>query len=432
MKKTLAAVLAAAMALSTASVAFATDFDIDGANLVEGDINDGKWEILYGKDVKLLVNDLTLEDIGDVSGSELAQKIDDGEIEVSVVVTEGSSKFAAKPSVETGVNKEGNGYYEYETIYKIGTGLNGFSIGDINYGATGDLATKLAVDADGNFTIDPTAVAGYVTKSSSTWHKVAEQAIAANPAYLTAEKKIVGEQYSDTLRIKFKVADTYGTSDTTVGFKLRVRIKKSDVTLGGVSVGKGNTYTSDEITFKAVYKELSQYDEDMQLTLTEVDDRLVKLDASDLYDEIGTDTFTIYFDDIAAFSAKLSSAQKDVNLFYTVDDITDISDAYPDVDFEMITFKGAPSFTNSGSMTFNAIGGRDTTVYTFDGETLTPLDTTYDSTYGTVTAKGIKKLGTFVVASEVLEVEEEEEEEPKEPADETPAVEEKNPATGAC
>ena len=28
---------------------------IDGANLVEGDINDGKWEILYGKDVKLLV-----------------------------------------------------------------------------------------------------------------------------------------------------------------------------------------------------------------------------------------------------------------------------------------------------------------------------------------------------------------------------------------
>ena len=157
----------------------------------------------------------------------------------------------------------------------------------------------------------------------------------------------------------------------------------------------------------------------------------MKLDASDLYDEIGTDTFTIYFDDIAAFSAKLSSAQKDVNLFYTVDDITDISDAYPDVDFEMITFKGAPSFTNSGSMTFNAIGGRDTTVYTFDGETLTPLTTTYDSTYGTVTAKGIKKLGTFVVASEVLEVEEEEE--PKEPADETPAVEdEENPNTGAC
>lgn len=54
--------------------------------------------------------------------------------------------------------------------------------------------------------------------------------------------------------------------------------------------------------------------------------------------------------------------------------------------------------------------------------------------YGTVTAKGIKKLGTFVVASEILEVEEPEE--PEEPASsetEAPAVEkEENPNTGAC
>lgn len=429
MKKTLAAVLAAAMALSTASVAFATDFDIDGANLVEGDINDGKWEILYGKDVKLLVNDLTLEDIGDVSGSELAQKIDDGEIEVSVVVTEGSSKFAAKPSVEIGVNKEGNGDYDREVKYLVAADLANATVGGVTFGDIGSEITKIPVGADGKYTNVEANIVGYVTKNSTGWTTAAEDLVTTWNA-ATKDYTFV-ENHDDTLRIKFKVADTYGTSDTTVGFKLRVRIKKSDVTLGRVSVGKGNTYTSDEITFKAVYKELSQYDEDMQLTLTEVDDRLVKLDASDLYDEIGTDTFTIYFDDIAAFSAKLSSAQKDVNLFYTVDDITDISDAYPDVDFEMITFKGAPSFTNSGSMTFNAIGGRDTTVYTFDGETLTPLTTTYDSTYGTVTAKGIKKLGTFVVASEVLEVEEEEE--PKEPADETPAVEdEENPNTGAC
>ena len=428
MKKTLAAVLAAAMALSTASVAFATDFDIDGANLVEGDINDGKWEILYGKDVKLLVNDLTLEDIGDVSGSELAQKIDDGEIEVSVVVTEGSSKFAAKPSVETGVNKEGNGNYDREVKYLVAAGLANATVGGVTFGAVGSEITKIPVGADGKYTNVEANIVGYVTKNSTGWTTAAEDLV-TNWQAATKDYTFV-ENHDDTLRIKFKVADTYGTSDTTVGFKLRVRIKKSDVTLGGVSVGKGNTYTSDEITFKAVYKELSQYDEDMQLTLTEVDDRLVKLDASDLYDEIGTDTFTIYFDDIAAFSAKLSSAQKDVNLFYIVDDIADIADAYPDVDFEMITFKGAPSFTNSGSMTFNAIGGRDTTVYTFDGETLTPLTTTYDSTYGTVTAKGIKKLGTFVVASEVLEVEEEKE--PEEPADETPAVEEQNPQTGAC
>ena len=431
MKKTLAAVLAAAMALSTASVAFATDFDIDGANLVEGDINDGKWEILYGEDVKLLVNDLTLEGIAsDVSGSELAQKIDDGEIEVSVVVTEGSSKFAAKPSVETGVNTEGNGNYDREVKYLVAAGLANATVGGVTFGAIGSEITKIPVGANGEYTNVEANIVGYVTKNSGERWTTAAESLVNNWQNAATKDYTFVENHDDTLRIKFKVADTYGTSDTTVGFKLRVRIKKSDVTLGGVSVGKGNTYTSDEITFKAVYHELSQYDEDMQLTLTEVDDRLVKLDASKLYDEIGTDTFTIYFDDIAAFSAKLSSAQKDVNLFYIVDDIADIADAYPDVDFEMITFKGAPSFTNSGSMTFNAIGGRDTTVYTFDGETLTPLDTTYDSTYGTVTAKGIKKLGTFVVASEVLEVEEEKE--PEEPADETPAVEEQNPQTGAC
>ena len=431
MKKTLAAVLAAAMALSTASVAFATDFDIDGANLVEGDINDGKWEILYGEDVKLLVNDLTLEGIAsDVSGSELAQKIDDGEIEVSVVVTEGSSKFAAKPSVETGVNTEGNGNYDREVKYLVAAGLANATVGGVTFGAIGSEITKIPVGANGEYTNVEANIVGYVTKNSGERWTTAAESLVNNWQNAATKDYTFVENHDDTLRIKFKVADTYGTSDTTVGFKLRVRIKKSDVTLGGVSVGKGNTYTSDEITFKAVYHELSQYDEDMQLTLTEVDDRLVKLDASKLYDEIGTDTFTIYFDDIAAFSAKLSSAQKDVNLFYIVDDIADIADAYPDVDFEMITFKGAPSFTNSGSMTFNAIGGRDTTVYTFDGETLTPLDTTYDSTYGTVTAKGIKKLGTFVVASEVLEVEEEKE--PEEPADETPAVEEQNPNTGAC
>ena len=174
--------------------------------------------------------------------------------------------------------------------------------------------------------------------------------------------------------------------------------------------------------------------EDMELTLTEVDENNVKLKGENLYSEIGAEDFVIYFDDTAAFSAKLSSAQKDVNLFYTIEDISDISDEYPDVDFEMITFKGTPSFTNTGSMTFNAIGGKDTTVYTFDGETLTPFDitdTTYDSTYGTVTVKGIKKLGTFVVASEVLE-EEEEEEEPAEEVTETPEVDESNPNTGAC
>ena len=71
---------------------------------------------------------------------------------------------------------------------------------------------------------------------------------------------------------------------------------------------------------------------------------------------------------------------------------------------------------------------------------MNPLTTTYDSSYKTVTAKGIKKLGTFVIASEILEVEDEED---NEPVSSAPVVEEpssqpssndsdRNPATGAC
>ena len=65
---------------------------------------------------------------------------------------------------------------------------------------------------------------------------------------------------------------------------------------------------------------------------------------------------------------------------------------------------------------------------------MNPLNSTYDSTYGTVTVKGIKKLGTFVVASEILE--EEEPDEPAEPVSSAPVVEgpeeDENPKTGAC
>ena len=422
MKKTLAAVLAAAMALSTASVAFATDTLVD-ATLDDGSTVDTEVGVEFGEDTKKIIDQL-----GDFNANQLARLEDEGKISVTVIVTEGSSKLAAKPSISTVTLENGNDYQVSSTRYVWDTTWN-FGNGSIE-GTTVD-----------ELPVFPTATGGWEIYNTTQdladieWmNSTHENYKALLNDYIKAgnivkESSLSTASDAEALQLKFKVAHTYGTGSTTVKMKLRITVRK-DFEEAGISYEKGDTYTSDEFEFEAAYHELTNYSEDMELTLTEVDENYVKLDASDLYDEIGADNFVIYFDDSAAFTAKLSSAQKDVNLYYSVDEIEAVADAYPDVDFEFITFKGTPSFNNAGEMTFNAIGGKDTTVYTFDGETLTPLDTTYDSTYGTVTAKGIKKLGTFVVASEVLE--EEEEKEPEEPADETPAVEEQNPQTGAC
>ena len=425
MKKTLAAVLAAAMALSTASVAFATDTLVD-ATLDDGSTVDTEVGVEYGEDTKKIINRL-----GAFNAAQLAQLEDEGKISVSFIVTEGSSKLAAKPTIST-VTLSDEQVSETKYVWdndgwNFGTGLlNGEDVEEL---------PVFPADNGGWEIYDGSQYANGAFTGLQWMNPTHEDYNDILKAYITAgnivkESTLVDGAGNDALQLKFKVAHTYGTGETTVKMKLRITVRKN-FDEGGVSYDKGDTYTSNEFEFEAAYHELTSYSEDMELTLTEVDENYVKLDASDLYDEIGADNFVIYFDDSAAFSAKLSSAQKDVNLYYSVDEIEAVADAYPDVDFEFISFYGAPSFNNAGEMTFNAIGAKNTTVYTFDGETLTPLDTTYDSTYGTVTAKGIKKLTTFVVADQVLEVEEEEEE-PEEPADKTPAVEEQNPNTGAC
>ena len=436
MKKTLAAVLAAAMALSTASVAFATDFEVD-AGFIQSGVDDIKTEILYGKDVKLRITELTFDDGTIISGSELSRAIDDNEITLTPIVTEGSNKLSAKPSVTTGSYKTGTTTVTRTPKYTWKGGTVTFTV---------DNKPKEYKDGD-NVTSIPVDNTLTVTNNPDNFHRFVTPEFffknGNNDAGLLTEDKsnmTTVDDRDSAVQVKFKVTDTYGTGDTNVGMKFRVNFKKKDVSLGGSTYKKGDTLTSEELKFKAVYKELNSYYKDMQLTLDEVDSRNVKFDASDLYDEIGNDTFTIAFEDTAVFEAKLSASQKDLNLYYDLDEKTDVTSAYPNVDFEFITFRGNPSFVNSGSMTFNAIGGKNTTVYTFDGETLNPLNSTYDSTYGTVTVKGIKKLGTFVVASEILEVEDEED---NEPVSSAPIVEEsssqpssndgdRNPSTGAC
>ena len=433
MKKTLAAVLAAAMALSTATVALATDFDIIDGEYSYGDIAGDRTGIRYGKDVKLRIKELTLEDATVVDGDELSELIDDGAISVTALVTEGSSKLASKPSVTPGSWKETNGSVVKTNTYtwnkptitiagvklRNGKAVTRIPINNLNQvtNVPGDTVKLITIDEFEN-PLNP-----YVDDNACLLRSLVD----------TAE----GTTKYEGVQVKFKVTDTYGTSGTNVSFKLRITIKKNDVELGGEPYAKGDTLTSDEFKFEATYGELNQYAEDMQLTLDEVDARNVKFDASDLYDQIGADNFSISFEDTARFDAKLSASQKDVNLYYDLDEVSAVTDAYPDVDFEFITFRGNPSFVNNGTMTFNAVGGKNTQVYTYDGDALTPLDGSYNSTYSTITVKGVKKFGTFVVASEILEVEEEPEE-PAEPVDSAPSVEDKNdeeggnPNTGAC
>ena len=453
MKKTLAAVLAAAMALSTASVAFAKDTLVDDDYyLTERDTSSVEKEIAYGKDIKRVIAGL-----GDFGQSELAELFDDNKISVTAIVTEGSSKLDSKPSIEVLRSKNTTAQSTEKRITWIENVYESATSNKIIY-RKGSVVGNIPVVYNGNSwdfgvisTTNGTTTKYYLMDDVETMKKghenykgiidseVTNATIIEESRYLQDGSTVAGNKL---LQLKFKVAHTYGTGDTTIGMKLRITVKKdftSDVT--GDSYKKGNTYTTEEFKFKAKYFDVNDYSGSMQLTIPEVKDSYVLLNGEKLYDEIGADQFDISFEDTARFDAKLSSSQKKVNLYYNLDEITAITDTYPTVDFEFITFKGNPSFVNTGTMTFNAVGGKNTQVYTFDGETLTPLTTSYDSSYGTVTVKGIKKLGTFVVASEILEVEDDED---NEPVSSAPIVEEssssqpssnngdRNPSTGAC
>ncbi len=441
MKKTLAAVLAAAMALSTATVAFANDIEVESW-WVQGGVDEEKTGVRYGKDVKLRITSLTFENgTLAVSGSELSKKIDSGEITLTPVITEGSSALDSKPSVTVG---------SYKSTSNVVVKTNKYTWNGKTFKVAGTEFTNgkeikripLKEISTGNYEVTDDVDAVTHTPTISDYEK-RFMVNTTDPNVLldvtTGDTSLKEYEY-DGVQVKFKVKDTYGTGDTTIGLKFRVTIKKKDVTLNGKEYSKGDTLTSDEDKFKASYGEIDYY-KDMSLTLQEVDSRDVLLKGGTLYDHIDTDKFTINFEDVAIFEAKLSPSQKNVNLFYNLDEISAITDTYPNVNFDFITFKGNPSFVNSGEMTFNAIGGKNTTVYTFDGETLNPLNGSYDATYDTITVKGVKKLGSFVIASEILEVEDEED---NEPVNSAPVVEEpsssepssnngdRNPSTGAC
>ena len=439
MKKTLAAVLAAAMALSTATVAFARD-TMEGETILENLSTVGtRQTIAKGKEYSYVISaDFVGDDGNEITATELGEWVKDGKANVTVTVTEGMSKLASKP---TATVKNIVTAVEGKSTYTWNVGATTIKVGDKTIVENGKAVTAIPVDAGGNFNMTQADVVEAVYPKDSRWDDLYDDVIAS--AHVTEKK--VGTSSTVTapvVQIKFKVADDWGTGSDDVGFKFRITFKKDVTAADGQTYDKGDTVMAGEALFSAKYEIMNDKGTEMELTREECktsEFRQVLMNKDgELYDKIGNDEFTLYFENSAAFTGKMAANQKTLNMYYTLDEDSDLVNAYPDVDFEFIEFKGKPSFVNTGKMTFSAVGGSTTQVYEWDGEAWEPLNGTYNKTYNTVEVKGIKRLGKYAIASDILPVEEEPEEpdEPAEPVDSAPTTEPddegQNPNTGAC
>ena len=439
MKKTLAAVLAAAMALSTATVAFARD-TMEGETILENLSTVGtRQTIAKGKEYSYVISaDFVGDDGNEITATELGEWVKDGKANVTVTVTEGMSKLASKP---TATVKNIVTAVEGKSTYTWNVGATTIKVGDKTIVENGKAVTAIPVDAGGNFNMTQADVVEAVYPKDSRWDDLYDDVIAS--AHVTEKK--VGTSSTVTapvVQIKFKVADDWGTGSDDVGFKFRITFKKDVTAEDGQPYDKGDTVMAGEALFSAKYEIMNDKGTEMELTREECktsEFRQVLMNKDgELYDKIGNDEFTLYFENSAAFTGKMAANQKTLNMYYTLDEDSDLVNAYPDVDFEFIEFKGKPSFVNTGKMTFSAVGGSTTQVYEWDGEAWEPLNGTYNKTYNTVEVKGIKRLGKYAIASDILPVEEEPEEpdEPAEPVSSAPTTEPddegQNPNTGAC
>ena len=439
MKKTLAAVLAAAMALSTATVAFAKD-TMEGETILDNiDTVGTRQTIAKGKEYSYVISaDFVGDDGNEITATELGEWVKDGKANVTVTVTEGMSKLASKP---TATVKNIVTAVEGKSTYTWNVGTATIKVGDKTIVENGKAVTAIPVDAGGNFNMTQAQVVEAVYPKDSRWDDLYDTVIAS--AHVTEKK--VGTSSTVTapvVQIKFKVADDWGTGSDDVGFKFRITFKKDVTAADGHTYYKGDTVMAGEALFSAKYEIMNDKGTEMELTREECktnEFRQVLMNKDgELYDKIGNDEFTLYFENSAAFTGKMAANQKTLNMYYTLDEDSDLVNAYPDVDFEFIEFKGKPSFVNTGKMTFSAVGGSTTQVYEWDGEAWEPLNGTYNKTYNTVEVKGIKRLGKYAIASDILPVEEEPEEpdEPAEPVSSAPTTEPDdeggNPNTGAC
>jgi len=227
----------------------------------------------------------------------------------------------------------------------------------------------------------------------------------------TIKPYLVGDDISTAVIepvLEFSTKHTYGIKAENLTMRIRITALTDSNLMG---MRKGDTLTIDDILFKASYNVIRQYGKAMTITATQVKDNNVMVDASDLIHVLeskGTDTATFYFGDTASFTASICEAQKDLNMYYTTKVADEFSEEFPGVTFEAIQFKGTPAFVRKGTLTFNAIGDADTTVYEVTSEGLVELEIAkYDSVYDTITVEGINRLTSYVVASKQLEVREE-------------------------
>ena len=150
--------------------------------------------------------------------------------------------------------------------------------------------------------------------------------------------------------------------------------------------------------------------------------------------------FTLEFGEFAAFVGESSPSQQEQNFYFTTEEIPQILEQYTDVDFEVLTFKGNPSFARTGAMVFHALGGKDTAIYRYADGVLEQLDSVYDEANDRVIVDGIKKLDCFVIASKSLDLSTVEEggsvssNDAEEQTEDTVQITdtEANPNTGAC
>ena len=233
---------------------------------------------------------------------------------------------------------------------------------------------------------------------------------------------------SNLAKLTLDVKDTYNTDiDENSGNKditLRVRITAlKDFTEGKFSMKKGDTLSIDEIAFNAYYRELAAYGKDMTITAEEVADKYVVVDMDGLRE---VETATFYFDDTAAFTVKISEAQKNLNLAYSTVVADKYYEKYPELEFEVIEFFGTPKFLHNGTLTFNAIGEDDTVIYEITKNGLVEMDIAdYNAMYNTVTVKGVSTLTSYLIASDSLTTH-------FVPSPTPDIAPETNPNTGAC
>ena len=167
---------------------------------------------------------------------------------------------------------------------------------------------------------------------------------------------------------------------------------------------KGTLLQSEQQLFTSHYLNLSQYQSTITITQEDVEAGMVLADGEEMYMATGSDKMLSFdFGGSVFYTTCISAAQKPLNLYYSFDEIPEVAQLYPTMELFYVDFRGSPSFINSGELTFDAIGGETTVVYSFQDEVLSPMISVYNKDSNTVTVRGVKRLDTYVVAAESVE-----------------------------